>query len=152
MSDLQFIVKGKSESATKLVTTTREFEVVVDEPEALGGKDEAANPVEYILIGLAGCVNVVAHNIANEIGFEIDSLEIETSGNLNPSKFLGISDDQRAGFKDINVKLFLEANATDLQLNNWLSQINKRCPVKDNLFAATPVTLSLKSNQLAVFG
>ena len=45
--------------------------LIVDEPEALNGTDEDANPVEYILAGFAGCVNVVGHLVAKELGFKI---------------------------------------------------------------------------------
>lgn len=149
MSDVQFNIKGTSISATKLSTSARHFNVVVDEPDSFGGTDDAPNPVEYILIGLAGCLNVVAHTVANEIDVKIESLNIEISGGLNPNKFLGVSDDERAGFKGIDVNLILKTDGNKLQVNNLLEQINKRCPVKDNLLSATPVNLSINANQLA---
>ena len=149
MSDVQFSIKGTSISETKLSTSARHFNVVVDEPDSFGGTDDAPNPVEYILIGLAGCLNVVAHTVAKEINLRINSLDIEISGGLNPNKFLGVSDDDRAGFKGINVNLLLNTDGDELQINNLLEQINKRCPVKDNLLSATPVTISVEANQLA---
>jgi uncharacterized OsmC-like protein len=149
MSDIQFKVQGTSLSDTKLRTQARQFEIDVDEPQGLGGKDEAANPVEYILVGLAGCINVVAHTVAKEIDIKIDALKIDVSGGLNPNKFLGVSETERAGFKGIEVNLNFQSNANPTELKLWLAEINKRCPVKDNLFSTTPVNLSIKSNQTA---
>ena len=57
--DLNFSVNGKRVGATKYQGFARGFELVVDEPEMLGGEDSAANPVEYLLAGYAGCLNVV---------------------------------------------------------------------------------------------
>ena len=105
MSDLIFSVHGESSSAAKFVANTRQFKLVIDEPEGLGGTDEHANPVEYLLAGLAGCVNVVGHLVAKEMGFTIDKLKVEISGNINPNKLFGSSNDERAGFKKIDLKL-----------------------------------------------
>ena len=58
MSNLRFSVNGESNSTTQFVAKAPQFKLVVDEPNDLGGTDEAANPVEYILAGLAGCINV----------------------------------------------------------------------------------------------
>ena len=89
MSELTFSVKGHSASEAKFIAKTIQFKLVVDEPEGLGGTDENANPVEYILAGLAGCVNVVGHLVAKELGFTIQKLHIEVSGNINPDKLFG---------------------------------------------------------------
>jgi uncharacterized OsmC-like protein len=61
MSDLIFNVKGESHSPAKFIAKTGKFQLIIDEPEALGGTDEGPSPVEYILAGLAGCLNVVGH-------------------------------------------------------------------------------------------
>ena len=62
--ELKFSISSVSESPAKTRIKTRGFDLTVDEPEALGGTDQAPNPVEYILAGYAGCINVVAHIIA----------------------------------------------------------------------------------------
>ena len=146
MSNIKFEVSGKSVSKSKLSTTFRNFTVDVDEPKDLGGGNEAPNPVEYILIGLAGCINVVAHHIASEIGISISELNIKTSGELNINKFLGVSDKERAGYKGIDVHLSYKTDANKEDLATWLAGINKRCPVKDNLFSATPVNIYIQAN------
>lgn len=144
MSDLTFSVKGESASAAKFVAKTRQFRLVVDEPEGLGGTDENANPVEYILAGLAGCINVVGHLVAKELGFSIQKLHIEVTGNINSDRFLGISSDERAGFKEIDLKLIPETSASIETLAEWLRIVQDRCPVKDNLTNSTPVKVSVE--------
>lgn len=145
MSNLTFQAKGTSLNKTKLRTKVRDFEVDVDEPQALGGGDEAPNPVEYILIGLAGCINVVAHFIADELNITINNLEITTSGDINIEKFLGKSDKERAGFQGVNLELSYDSDAPQHLIEKWLEGINKRCPVKDNLLNETPVNIKVKA-------
>lgn len=148
MSDLIFKVEGESASAAKFVAKTRQFKLVVDEPEALGGTDENANPVEYILAGLAGCINVVGHLVAKELGFTIDKLNIQVSGNINPDKLFGTDTNERAGFQKIELKLIPETNASIETLAQWLRLVQERCPVKDNLTNATPVEVSVEKQYI----
>jgi len=143
MSILQFSHSGISENTTKFVGESRQFQITIDEPPDLGGNDEAANPVEYTLASLAGCLNVVAHLIAKELEIEIQSLKIHVEGDLNPNKLLSGDSVERAGFTDIRVNLDVESNADQALLNQWLSIVRDRCPVTDNLANPTNVEIVL---------
>ncbi len=144
MSDLKFSVSGESASATQYIGKTRQFTLVVDEPKSLGGTNEGANPVEYILAGFAGCANVIGHLVAEELGFKIKSLRIEVSGELNPQRFLGASLQERAGFKALHLSLIPDTDASIQTLTKWLQIVEERCPVKDNLQNSTPITLTVE--------
>ena len=141
MSNLQFSYAGQSKSASKFVGESRNFEITIDEPPALGGKDEAANPVEYTLASLAGCLNVVAHLIAKEFDIEIKCLKINAEGDRNPGKLLSGDSTERAGFTDVRVKLDVESDAEQERLDHWLEVVQERCPVTDNLVNPTNVTI-----------
>ena len=145
MADLEFKVKARSESAARTVVSARGFTLVVDEPPELGGTDHGANPVEYVLAALAGCLNVVGHLVARELGFAIRSLEIDISGTLNPERLLNQSTDDRAGYKQIAATLRVDSDADEATLVQWLRIVESRCPVSDNLARATPVALRYQS-------
>jgi uncharacterized OsmC-like protein len=144
MSDIIFNVKGESHSPAKFIAKTGKFRLIIDEPAALGGTDEGPSPVEYILAGLAGCLNVVGHIVAKELGFTIDKLKIEVTGNLNPDSLLGVSSAERAGFKKIDLKLIPETDAPIEVLVDWLKIVQDRCPVKDNLMNSTLIGTSVE--------
>ncbi|NRB60191.1 MAG: OsmC family protein [Winogradskyella sp.] len=144
MSNLTFSVTGESSSATKFIGHTRQFKVIIDEPETLGGTDDFPNPVEYILAGFAGCINVVGHVVAKELGFVINSLKIEVHGELNPERFLGHSYKERAGFKSIKLHLIPDTEASIETLTKWLQIVEERCPVKDNLQNNTPISIAVE--------
>ena len=143
MSDLKFRIKAHSASPAKTIVKARNFEIIVDEPADLGGSDSAPNPVEYVLAAFAGCLNVMGHLIAGEMGFELRSLKIDIAGNLNPAKLFGQSDEERAGYKAITVKIIPDCDADDATLEKWLHSVEQRCPVSDNLQNITPVKVSL---------
>ena len=94
-----FHVSARADTATKTTVETRGFEFVIDEPEELGGSDEAPNPVEYLIGSWAGCLNVVCHVVADEMDLELGRLTIDIEGELDPAKFLGVADDVRAGYQ-----------------------------------------------------
>ena len=141
MADLEFKVKARSESAARTVVSARGFTLIVDEPPELGGSDQGANPVEYVLAALAGCLNVVAHLVAQELGFQIRRLEIDVAGSLNPARLLNQATEDRAGYKQIQVTLRTDTDTDEATLARWLAIVVSRCPVSDNLANATPVAI-----------
>jgi uncharacterized OsmC-like protein len=144
MADLNFSLSGRNENATKFVAKTRNFQLIIDEPEGLGGTDHAPNPVEFLLAAYAGCLNVMGHIVARELGFELKGLQIDLDGDLNPAKVFGQHTTDRPGYKEIRVNIIPVADADETILKKWLEIIESRCPVNDNLINPTPVKIQLK--------
>ncbi len=136
-------ITAEGYSPTKTVVKARNFEMVIDEPPMLGGKDEGANPVEYLLGALSGCLNVMAHFIAKEMGIELGKLDIKIEGELDLAGLMG-KEDVRPGFKWIKVKMKPESNASKEELKKLIEEVEKRCPVSDNLRNETPVEIELE--------
>ncbi|PCH77355.1 MAG: osmotically inducible protein C [Flavobacteriaceae bacterium] len=147
MPDLKFRVKAKSVNATKTIVKARGFEMIVDEPAGLGGTDEGANPVEYILAAYAGCLNVMAHVCAPEFGITLRGVEIDLQGNLNPNRLFGKSFEDRAGYKGIKVVLKADCDADDATLDLWIKDVVNRCPVGDNLKNTTDIVIKVKRSK-----
>jgi len=147
MPEHRFKVTGRSESAARLAVKVRQFQLTVDEPPDLGGEDRGPNPVEFVLTGLVGCLNVMAHLIAQEMQLPLRSLEIEASGTLNPDRLFGKSTTDRAGFKHIEVVLRADSDADTATLDRWLETIRSRCPVSDNLTHPTPVDIRVRRKE-----
>lgn len=145
LETVQFDVEGKSESATKTVVEIRDFSMTVDEPESIGGSDDGPSPVEYLLGSLAGCLNVVGHMVADEMGVAIDGIEFAAEGDLAPAKLHGRETDARAGYREIRVSLTVDTGADRETMTEWVEAVEKRCPVTDNLRNPTPVEISVSA-------
>ena len=145
MADSRFRVKAHSENQAKTIVKAGQFEIVVDEPAELGGTDTGANPVEYVLAAFAGCINVMAHVIAKEMNFELRGVKIDISGDLNPARLFGLSYEDRAGYKQIEVRIKPDCDADAETLKKWKEAIENRCPVSDNLQNPTPVKIEVKA-------
>ncbi|MBS1559489.1 MAG: OsmC family protein [Bacteroidetes bacterium] len=140
---LNFSIESKSETAARTEVKTRGFKIIVDEPAELGGTNLAPNPVEYILAGYAGCINVVAHLTAKELNIDPKNLHISIDGDINPARLFGTSHEERAGYQRIHVRVKTDAPLNEELKQRWLAEIENRCPVNDNLRNATPVHFSL---------
>jgi uncharacterized OsmC-like protein len=143
MSDITFRVKAHSENPTKTIAKARGFEAIIDEPQELNGTNDGPNPVEYTLIALSGCLNVMCHLVAKEMNFTLRGVKMNLSGVLDPDKHLGMKTAERAGYKRIEVDIIPDADADAATLEQWLKTIEERCPVSDNLTNPTPVHLTV---------
>ena len=143
MANLTFSAEARSENPTKTVVTARSFKIIIDEPENLGGTNAGANPVEYVLAALSGCLSVVGHLVAREMGFTLRGIGFSLSGDLDPAKFMGKTPAGRAGYSAVNVTIRPDADADRATLEAWLKTVESRCPVSDNIANATPLSISL---------
>lgn len=139
MTDLKIKINAQSESPARTNVKARNFEIIVDEPQELGGTNQAANPVEYVLAAFAGCLNVMGHIVAKEMDIELKGLKIDIEGSLNPDKLFGKSDKERAGYKEIIITLKPDCKADQDTLDKWAHEVEARCPVSDNIQNITPV-------------
>ncbi len=144
MSKLNFSIKGKSVTPTRYDGKVRQFTLFVDEPEELGGKDIAPNPVEYLLAAYAGCINVVIHLVAKELQITVNNISINIDGDINPDRLFGLSKSERAGFESLNVDIDLDTNASQELIDKLFEQVKDRCPLNDNLSNSTPLNYNIK--------
>lgn len=140
---LKFSVASHSESPAKSSINVRGFKFFIDAPQAFAGTNQAPTPFEYILAGYAGCINVVAHITAKELGITLNGLDINISGDLNTDKMFGKTDKDRAGYKTIYVALTTSTEIESSLKSRWLKAIDARCPVSDNLANTTPIIFHL---------
>lgn len=87
-----------------------------DEPDVLLGSDRGANPVEYLLHALAGCMttSLVYHAAAR--GIHIERVESSFEGELDLRGFLGLSEDVPPGYRNIRASFRVKADATAQEL------------------------------------
>jgi uncharacterized OsmC-like protein len=113
------------------------------EPPSLLGNNEGANPVEYILHGLAGCMTttITLHAAAN--GIELTSVESRLEGDLDVQGFLGINDQVRNGYQQIRVEFTIKGNMTEEQ-KEMLESFARKSPVFDIVTNKVPVQVAMK--------
>src|SRR5690606_6904952 len=94
-------------------------------------KTNANTHLEYLLAGLAASVNMVGHQVANELDMDLKSIQIEIKGTID------ISNKNKSGFKGIELILKPVTNADLTTLKFWMDEIKELCPIYDNFLNAT---------------
>ena len=117
------------------------FDFTNGEPPALLGANEGANPVEFLLHALAGCVTTtfVLHAMAK--GVAIRSLRTELEGDLDVRGLLAMGDDVPAGYDAIRVRLHVEADCPEEMLDELLATAEWHSPVCNTVCRPVPVTI-----------
>lgn len=138
-------VEATRESPTKSTVEARDFEVVIDEPDEMGGTNAGPNPLEYLLAGQAGCLNVTATQVAKDMGIPLTDLDIIIEGEFDVATFQTEQPDDRTGVQNIEVTLLPEMDADDETLQEWSERVEERCPVSDNIKHVTDVELSIEA-------
>jgi uncharacterized OsmC-like protein len=136
-------VKTIGETMARSVTDANAFKIFMDEPEELGGRNGAPNPLDFILAAHGGCLNFMTFFIANEMGIPMEGTEIDIVGKLDPSKFAGTDMNVRAGYQEIEIQIQVKSTASEEQIAQLLRAVEARCPVSDNITNSTPVNISM---------
>jgi uncharacterized OsmC-like protein len=121
--------------------TTYEFDV--DHPECFASEDNGATPVEYVLVGLAGCLTAGVAAVAQHRGIQLRSVTATIEGQMNILGILGADPDVRNGFEAINVRFAIDADASRDDLEALLAQSQKRSAVFDVVANPTAVVVEL---------
>ncbi len=126
------------------------FKLEIDEPPLLLGEDYGANPVEYVLTALSGCLtsSLIYHAAAQ--GITIEEVESELEGDLDLRGFLGLSDEVRNGYNSINVKFKVKADAPQEKIDELIELAQKRSPVFD--IVSHPVDVTVRAEKVAEIG
>lgn len=134
IKEINVTVNAQSETATRMKLQSGNFELTIDEPESMGGSDMGLNPIQVLLMSLAGCLNITGHAVAKQKGLKLNGMNITIDGKMNPCNFIGSSFEERAGFQKIvvNVKPDFDG-ATKEEIDSWLKETESRCPVTDNI-------------------
>lgn len=121
------------------------FVMQKDEHPVLLGNDTGANPVEYALAALAGCLttSLVYHAAAQ--GIELESVESTYSGNLDLHGFLGLDENVRNGYEDIQITFKVTGNAPEEKLRELVELAQKRSPVYDIVTNKVPVNVAFQA-------
>ena len=126
-----------------LETQTREpFILDTAEHAVLLGEDQAANPVEFVLHALAGCLtrSLVYHATAR--GHKITKVESTLEGDLDLHGFWGMDEKVRSGYTNIRVTMKVEGDVPEETLAELIEVAKARSPVFD--IVSHPVDVSVQ--------
>lgn len=122
---------------------SKPFVFTKDEPPTLLGHDNGANPVEYALTALAGCMTTTLVYYASAMNIKINKVESTLEGNIDLRGLLNIDENVKAGYKSIDIKFKIDSDASPKVLEKLMVIAKKHSPVASTIANATPINISL---------
>lgn len=111
------------------------------EPPVLLGNNEGANPVEFLMHALAGCVTTTTVLHAAARGIKIHRLSTELSGGIDLQGLLALDDSVSPGYQSITIRMDIQADCSDRELDELLDFARDHSPVCSTVCRPVPVTL-----------
>lgn len=120
----------------------KDFTISIDEPAELGGTNQYANPQEYLLAAMNGCIMVGYVVGCSMAGIELEELRIETEGDIDLRGFLGLDSNVKPGYDEISYKVYIKGNGTPEQFQKVHDTVCTTSPNRFNI--ANPIKLNSK--------
>jgi uncharacterized OsmC-like protein len=117
------------------------FEFTNGEPPVLLGGNEGANPVEFLLHALAGCVTTTMVIHAAARGIRLTELSTELEGDMDLQGLLGLDEGVFPGYEQIRIKMKVEADCSDKELEDLLEFVRGHSPVCTTVCKPVPVVI-----------
>jgi len=112
------------------------YEFDVDHPECFASEDNGATPVEYVLVGLVGCLAAGVASVAQHRAIQLRSVTATIEGEMNVLGILGAD-------PAITVRFAIDADASRDELEALVAQAQKRSAVFDVVTNPTNVLVEL---------
>ena len=113
----------------------------IDHPEVFAADDNGITPIEFLLVGLAGCLTAGVASVAQNRGIQLRSVEATVEGAHDIRGILGADPDVRNGFNDVTVTFTIDADASKQEIEALVAQSQKRSTVFDALTNPTDVSV-----------
>lgn len=120
---------------------TAAYEFTNGEPPVLLGNNEGANPVEFLLHALAGCVTTTTVLHAAARGITIRALSTELVGTLDLRGLLDLDPAVPPGYESIRIRMRIDADCSDAELDDLLAFAERHSPVCNTVCRPVPVRL-----------
>lgn len=121
----------------------RGHRIIIDQPTNAGGNDTGPTPLELLFASLAGCIGSIGRIVAMQKRIKLRGLRIKVEGSLDTDGLLGKPIDGRVGFESITVSVDVDADMSAEEKEAFIHEVDRRCPVSENLINATPVNVKL---------
>ncbi len=121
----------------------QEYSFESDHPEIFASEDNGAAPVEYVLVGLAGCLTAGIAAIAQNRDIQLRSVKATIEAGMDIQGILGIDSDVRTGFDGVKIHYDIDADASNEDIEALVAQSQKRSAVFDIVTNPTNCTVTV---------
>ena len=130
--DKGWVVARAGEIGFRTTITVRGFELVADEPAAVGGSDGGPTPYELLLGALGACASITLIMYAKRKSWPLNEVVIRLRDARSHAADCANCETQAVGMRRLERQIELHGPLADDQRQRLL-QIADRCPIKQTL-------------------
>ena len=112
---------------------------IIDQPKQGGGTDLGPNPLEIFLSSLPACICAIGRIISNQKKLNVRGINVKLEADIDKNYLLGQTEEGRAGFTEIRTYVDIDADMTFEEKESYLKEIERRCPIADNMLNNTTI-------------
>ncbi|GAG70870.1 unnamed protein product, partial [marine sediment metagenome] len=120
---------------------SQNFHFQAGEPVLLEGKDQGANPVEFLLSGLSACMTTTINYYAALNGHHIKKMESNYEGELDLQGLFNLDPNVRPGYQKIKAHFKIQTDAPKEELEKYYHF----SPVFDVVSKSVPVEVIIET-------
>lgn len=109
------------------------------------GENNGANPVEFILHAIAGCITTTFVYYAAVHGVKINESESTYEGDLDLRGVLGLPGRTQVGYEQIRVTFKVKSDAPKKKLEELIDLAQKRSPAANSVMNPVPASINLET-------
>ncbi len=117
---------------------------VIDQPKVAGGNDEGPNPLEIFLSSLPACICAIGRIVSKQKQIPLRGIQVDLEADIDKDFLLGKTQEGRAGFTEVRTVISIDADLTPQQRKEFLDEVERRCPIADNMVKGTTIIHTLK--------
>jgi putative redox protein len=116
------------------------FTVVSDFPDELGGMSRGPTVCEICMATIGSCISQTIVAYATMMGIQLDSIRIETEGDVDIRGLTGVSEKVRPGAQEFRLNIHLDSKTASKEQLEKLYELGKRfSPAVDTLTHGTTI-------------
>lgn len=117
----------------RVKSKVRDFELIFDEPQKIGGTDQGVKPTEGLLSALGACKVICVKSYAQFKDINLKSVKVTIEGESDPNGFGRKDPEAKVGISYIKTTYDIKADNTKEEIEAFIDFVESACPVKDTI-------------------
>lgn len=144
INPISVTVESKNQGTFESKIAIRNHVLISDQPFGFHGENKGPKPSELVLAALAACQETTFRLYAEDMGIKINAISVSLTGIQDLTGFMGLDEKIPAGFSSIEGEVIIDSPATKEDLELLKKQVDRYCPVLDDLKRPVQVNIDVK--------
>lgn len=129
----QMNVKCSQNQNLRLNAQVRSFNLAMDEPPSIAGDNTAPNPVEFLIMAYAGCLEMNWIMYSSLYNLNVSKVEVEIQATIDRRYALGNVEQFPARLQSLKIISHLETTESQQKVERVFRKVKEICPVGGSL-------------------